>query len=117
MDFCTSKTISKRMRRSMRYEFVHYVFRLCEVTSRVTIFVGFMVLSRQKLVWWWVPLAAEIAVTILLVAIYAGAETWYVRILCSIPCSFANIFLYVDSPYKRRAARRLSYWLTIKNAF
>lgn len=117
LDFCVSRAISKRMRRSLRYEFLHWLFRTCEVISRVSLFIGFMVITRQRLFWWWWPLAVEFLLTMVLVAIYGGAETtWLVRILCSIPCSFANIFLFIDSPYKRRAAHRLSRCLSIKNA-
>mmetsp|Transcript_52753 Transcript_52753/g.122772 ORF Transcript_52753/g.122772 Transcript_52753/m.122772 type:complete len:762 (+) Transcript_52753:2-2287(+) len=67
--------------------------------------------------WWWVPLAGDFGLTFLLVFIFGGVETsWMVRPLCSIPCVFANIFLFVDSPIKRRAARRITVCLTTKHA-
>lgn len=116
LDFCTSRTIAKRMHRSANYEAVHWLFRTSEVMSRVSLFIGFMVNTRQRLSWWWAPLAVEFGTTLALVAVFGGAETWLVRILCSIPCSFANIFLFIDSPYKRRAAARLSRCLTAKHA-
>ena len=30
--------------------------------------------------------------------------------------AFCEVFLFIDSPYKRRAAAQLSFWLNIKNA-
>eukprot|EP00931_Biecheleriopsis_adriatica_P076307 TRINITY_DN50028_c0_g1_i1.p1 TRINITY_DN50028_c0_g1~~TRINITY_DN50028_c0_g1_i1.p1 ORF type:complete len:1105 (+),score=179.75 TRINITY_DN50028_c0_g1_i1:37-3315(+) len=115
MDYCTSRSIAKKISRSWRYEVLHLLFRTCEVTSRVCLFVAFMVATRQTVVWWWIPLAADFAITVLLVNLFGGAEsTWQVRILCSVPCVFANVFAFIDSPYKRRAARRISLWMTLK---
>eukprot|EP00929_Paragymnodinium_shiwhaense_P000604 TRINITY_DN100858_c0_g1_i1.p1 TRINITY_DN100858_c0_g1~~TRINITY_DN100858_c0_g1_i1.p1 ORF type:complete len:1243 (-),score=178.83 TRINITY_DN100858_c0_g1_i1:89-3817(-) len=118
LDYCTSKAIAQRMRhRSLRYEAIHWLFRVTEVTSRVSLFVAFMVFTRENITWWWCPLGVDFLVTIALVNVYGGTErTSLVRLLCSIPCSFANVFFFIDSPYKRGAAMRLSRWLTLKHA-
>ena len=43
-------------------------------------------------------------------------SAWWIRILCSFPCLVCNIFAFIDSPYKRRAAKHVSLWLTAKHA-
>jgi len=118
LDFCTSKKIARRMRKSSSYEFVHLLFRTSEVVMRVSVYIWFMVTLRESGAWWWfLPLGFDFLLTLLLVIIYGGAESTYVvRLLCSLPCVFANVFLFIDSPYKKRAARKLSRWLTYKNA-
>eukprot|EP00427_Karlodinium_veneficum_P001416 CAMPEP_0169156982 /NCGR_PEP_ID=MMETSP1015-20121227/54332_1 /TAXON_ID=342587 /ORGANISM="Karlodinium micrum, Strain CCMP2283" /LENGTH=841 /DNA_ID=CAMNT_0009227869 /DNA_START=518 /DNA_END=3041 /DNA_ORIENTATION=+ len=93
LDFCTSKAMSRRMRRSMWYEFLHYTFRLCEVTSRVSLFIAFMVLARQLTKWWWVPLAGEFLITTLLVAFMVvlkdiGSYVYSAVSLARLPTSF-----------------------------
>lgn len=118
LDYCTSRAIAKRMR-SWPYETVHVLFRTCEVTSRVCMFVAFMVTTRQEEEWrlWWCILLADFCFTAFIVTVFGGAETtWFVRILCSCPCVFANIFAFTDAPNKRRAAKLVSRWLTIKHA-
>jgi len=116
LDFCTSKAISRRMRRSTKYEVVHWLFRTTEVASRVTLFINFMVMTRQHVDWWRIPLAVDFAVTFLLVTIFGGVEkAFLVRPLCSVPCVFANIFLFIDSPIKRRAASKVTWCLTVKH--
>ena len=103
---------------------IHGLFRTCEVVSRLSIFIMFMVMCRasMKCWWWWwlLPLATEYVTTLSLLIIHGGSERsgpirFLVRILCSIPCMFVNIFLFVDSPVKRRAASRLSWWLTVRH--
>jgi len=116
MDFCTSKAISKRMRRSTRYEVLHWLFRTTEVTSRVSLFINFMVTTRVHVGWWWIPLALDVAFTFLLVRLVGGVEkNSLVRLLVSFPCVFANVFLFLDSPIKRRAASRATWCLTAKH--
>merc|ERR550534_1795596 len=76
-----------------------------------------MVIMRRAAWWGWTPMAFDLFVTVILVTIYGGAESkMIVRVLCSVPCLFANIFLFIDSPYKRRGARRLSQRLAVRNA-
>lgn len=116
LDFCTSKAISKRMRRSTSYEVWHWLFRTTEVAARVSLFINFMVTTRVHVDWWWVPLAIDFALTFLLVAVIGGVEkNSLVRLLVSIPCVFANVFLFLDSPIKRRAASRVTWFLTAKH--
>ncbi|CAK9001383.1 unnamed protein product [Durusdinium trenchii] len=117
LDYCTSRTIAKRMRRFW-YEVIHWLFRTCELISRVCMFVAFMVTTRQKPQWrwWWCILLADFCFTAFIVTVLGGAEgTYVVRILCSSPAVFANIFAFIDSPYKRRSAKLVSRWLTIKH--
>lgn len=120
LDFCTSTAMTRRMRRSPRYEVLHWLFRTTEVASRVSMFVWFMVTTRHtpyQLPWWIIPLGVDFLFTFILVTLFGGVEkVWSVRLLCAIPCTFANVFEFLDSPYKRRAAKRLSIWLTVKNA-
>lgn len=115
LDFVVSRAIARAMRRSLGYKLLHIVYRTSEVVMRVSVYVAFMVSMREK--WWWpVPLCADAVMTLVLVCVFGGAEaTFFVRFLCSIPCFFANIFLFIDSPYKRRAASRLSTYLAAKN--
>eukprot|EP00913_Durusdinium_trenchii_P000944 g873.t1 len=100
------------------YEVIHWLFRTCELISRVCMFVAFMVTTRQKPQWrwWWCILLADFCFTAFIVTVLGGAEgTYVVRILCSSPAVFANIFAFIDSPYKRRSAKLVSRWLTIKH--
>jgi len=115
LDFCVSSRIRARMQRSMMYEICHGLFRSSEVVFRTSLFMAFMILSRRQHAWWYFPLFADFVVTLFLVVLYSGAETTFlVQVLCGLPCAFANIFLFIDSPYKRRVARKLSVWLTIR---
>mmetsp|Transcript_30297 Transcript_30297/g.66633 ORF Transcript_30297/g.66633 Transcript_30297/m.66633 type:complete len:1070 (+) Transcript_30297:61-3270(+) len=118
LDFCTSRAIAKCMRQP-KYEIMHYLFRTCEVISRASIFLTFMVVTRET--WFfWLPLFVDFVATLGLVTYFGGAEAAplgvLVRLLCSVPCTFANVFLFIDTPYKALAARRLSRCLTVKNA-
>lgn len=115
LDYCVSRAISRQMRRSMCYEVVHIIFRTCEVATRVSMLIWFTVNLRLNRWWWWVPPAADFLITFVLVTVFGGAESKFVvRVLCSVPCMFANVFLFIDSPYKRRAAVRLTRALTIQ---
>jgi len=117
LDFCSSKMVAKRMRRDLRYELLHLFFRFTEVGSRVAIHIFFMIVMRQDVPWWWVPLGADFFFTFVLVTLYGGAEkNMLVHLLGTVPCTFANVFLFIDSPIKRRAASRLTRWLTCKHA-
>lgn len=117
LDFCISEFVFGCFQRSIFLELRHLIFRTAEVWSRVALFVGFMVLTAKILGGHAaLPLAVDFLVTLLLVFSYGGSEkNMSVRWLCSIPCMFANIFLFIDSPYKRRAARKLSRALTLRN--
>mmetsp|Transcript_35563 Transcript_35563/g.83077 ORF Transcript_35563/g.83077 Transcript_35563/m.83077 type:complete len:1097 (-) Transcript_35563:91-3381(-) len=119
LDFCTSRAVAKCMKR-LPYETLHYLFRTCEVISRASIFIAFMVVTRTDTYLWWLPLFLDFSITLGLVTYFGGAEAQpfglLVRLLCSVPCFFANVFLFIDSPYKTRAARRLSRCLTVKAA-
>ncbi|CAE7253628.1 unnamed protein product, partial [Symbiodinium sp. KB8] len=97
------------------YEMLHLLFRFCEVLSRTVMMVAFVVTTRHLVSWWWCPAASNIIFTYLLVLYHGGDECRSsVRLLCSIPCAWVNLFFFVDSPYKRRAARKISRWLDIK---
>ena len=81
-------------------------------------FVVFMVTTRLQMHFrlWWGILLADFGFTAMVLTLFGGAErTWLVRILCSCPAVFANIFAFIDSPYTRRAAKKLSHWLTLKH--
>lgn len=119
LDFCSSQAIARRMRRRFWYEVMHWIFRSTEVTSRISMHVFFMVVVHNHCAnfAWLAPLIIDFILTFLAVLLYGGAETtWVVRLLCFIPATFVNIFQFVDSPYKRRAARRLSCILIVKHA-
>lgn len=116
LDFSVSPRIRKRVRRSRTYEFTHCFFRICEVVSRSALIVGFMVLNVRRLSWFWVPLAVDSILVLFLVDYFGGCEvTMLIRVICAAPCIFADVFRFVDSPYKGRAARNLSKALAIRN--
>lgn len=52
------------------------------------------------------------------VLVYGGDETRpLVRLVCCLPSAWVNLFLFVDSPYKRRAARKISFWCLKRGCF
>eukprot|EP00435_Cladocopium_sp_Y103_P032450 s379_g8.t1 len=110
LDFCCSKTVSKRMR--TWYEFLHLYFRVSEFVVRTLLHVAFLVLTRWLVSWWWCPFViGNFFFQFMVVLIHGGDESKLtVRLLCCYPCAWVNVFFFVDSPYKRRAARKISFW-------
>jgi len=118
LDYSISRTVARRMRQSYRYEIIHGLFRISEVILKVVLVVWFLASARLAYgVVFCVPIFADFFVTFTLIMLYSGAETTVaVSFLCAVPCMFTNIFLFIDSPYKCRAAKRLSNCLIVKNA-
>lgn len=112
LDFCCSKTVSKRMRTTKWYEFLHFYFRVSEFVVRTLLHVAFLVLTRWLVSWWWCPFVfGNLVFQFMVVLIHGGDESkTTVRLLCGLACAWVNIFFFVDSPYKRRAARKISFW-------
>jgi ankyrin repeat protein len=117
LDFAVSSTTYKRMRSSVKYEVCHFIFRTLEVASRCSLIIGFMVLTLERFRdWWWMPVFLDFLCCLFLVDVYGGCErTMLVHIICATPCVFANVFRFVDSPYKKRAARKLSKALSYRS--
>eukprot|EP00929_Paragymnodinium_shiwhaense_P107226 TRINITY_DN73301_c0_g1_i1.p1 TRINITY_DN73301_c0_g1~~TRINITY_DN73301_c0_g1_i1.p1 ORF type:complete len:1179 (+),score=211.54 TRINITY_DN73301_c0_g1_i1:52-3588(+) len=123
VDNCCSRTIARRLEGSYSFSYglFHLLFRTSEVIARVSLFVAFMVLMYPELAGLhaaciMIPALVDIAVTITLVRYYGGSERhWALRILVALPCAFSNVFQFIDSPYKQRAARKLSRALTVKH--
>uniref|UniRef100_A0A7S0FZ75 non-specific serine/threonine protein kinase n=1 Tax=Pyrodinium bahamense TaxID=73915 RepID=A0A7S0FZ75_9DINO len=90
--------------------FRHWLFRTSELVCRVTLHVFFLLLTAEFLPCWrWAPFVLSVASSICVIYIYGGNEANRpVRLLCGFLCTFVNIFRFVDSPYKQRAARELS---------
>ncbi|CAK9094623.1 unnamed protein product [Durusdinium trenchii] len=118
LDFCCSKTVSQRMKKSVLYEVIHHTFRSCEVTCRTMMHVSFCVITKRLVNWWWCPFVfMNLVLPNLMVLVYGGDESSrLVRFVCCLPCAWVNIFMFVDSPYKRRAARIISFWYDIRFA-
>eukprot|EP00450_Noctiluca_scintillans_P036164 CAMPEP_0194539698 /NCGR_PEP_ID=MMETSP0253-20130528/79720_1 /TAXON_ID=2966 /ORGANISM="Noctiluca scintillans" /LENGTH=336 /DNA_ID=CAMNT_0039386001 /DNA_START=259 /DNA_END=1266 /DNA_ORIENTATION=- len=96
---------------------LHFMFRTVEVWSRVAMFTICVMLTFDIPE---VPLLGimfvDIVVTSMLIRWHAGCEEkWGVRLVCVLPCMFADIFLFIDSPYKRRAALQLSRVIVARN--
>lgn len=116
LDFAVSPRIRRRMRQSRWYELAHFLFRFCEIVSRCTLLIGFVVISKQKVSWWWVILVVDAIFSLFFVDVFGGCEvTMSVRVVCAVPCIFVDVFRFVDSPYKRRAAQKLSRVLLLRN--
>lgn len=121
LDYNNSATVANFMGYSFKgacYLLFHYVFRTTEVCARVSMLAGFTVTMMKYVWWWWVPLAVDVIGTWAALVFHGGAEqNFLLQILFSIPCVFANLFLFVESPFRRRAARKLSRCFTIKFVF
>eukprot|EP00929_Paragymnodinium_shiwhaense_P004417 TRINITY_DN10533_c0_g1_i1.p1 TRINITY_DN10533_c0_g1~~TRINITY_DN10533_c0_g1_i1.p1 ORF type:complete len:1124 (+),score=158.78 TRINITY_DN10533_c0_g1_i1:745-4116(+) len=117
LDWCISSKVNKRMRRNTWYSLLHWLFRVSEVWSRVSPFLAFVMMTQRSIGWYaYLPLVLDLVVTLLLVTYYGGAETTsLVRLLCGVPCSFSNLFMFIDSKYKQAAARKLSRCLIVRN--
>lgn len=126
LDLSTSERIEARTRANFAYPVFHVIFRTIEVYTRVAIWSFFFVVTLTHHRWMdhfdlftWEPIVlipSSIFATLILVSAYGGFETTFaVQLLCAVPSTFANIFLFIDSPYKQRAARKLSRALTIRN--
>jgi len=116
LDFCCSKEVCRRFKSSAIYETWHLLFRLSEFVSRTLMHVAFLVVTRWLVWWWWCPfLFGEILFICAIVLVYGGDETRpLVRLLCCVSCAWVNVFFFVDSPYKRRAARKITFWLDVR---
>ncbi|CAJ1337332.1 unnamed protein product [Effrenium voratum] len=115
LDYCCSGAVAREMQKSLRYELLHLLFRVSEVLTRTVMMVAFMVTTRRLVWWWWCPAASNLLFTYMLVLYHGGDEVRStVRLLCCVPCAWVNLFCFVDSPYKRRAARKISRWLDVK---
>lgn len=115
LDLCCSQKVSKKMQDTLGYQILHLLFRVSEVLSRTVMHVMFVVTTRRLVPWWWGPAASNLIFSFLLVLYYGGEEKRFlVRLLCSLPCTWVNIFFFVDSPYKRRAARSISRLLDVR---
>jgi len=117
VDTLSSPKLAGRMRASILSEFLHLMFRVCEVISRISLFTFFQIIMRKKLgMFSFMPLLVDVVLTLGLVTIHGGSETSIsLRVLCALPCTFSNIFLFIDSPTKTHAARSLSKRLHAKN--
>ena len=74
-----------------------------------------VVTTRRLTFWWWAPTVSNVIFSFLLVLYYGGDEKRFiVRLLSCLPCMWVNIFFFVDSPYKRRAAKSISMWLELR---
>lgn len=124
LDFCVSWAISRRMLNSWwggLYCAMHWLFRTSEISFRVLLYFVFTAVVRSSgkdhfwATWFWLPAAVEFLITLCIVYIYGGAESWWVRFICCLPAMYANVFEFIDSPYKRRGARRVSLCLAVRN--
>lgn len=119
LDQCLSRRLSLDSHEWQGYgqSLLHIVFRCVEVWSRAIIFAIFIVIQRKDFDYMLhVLLVFDVLVALTLIAVHGGAETsWSVRLVCAIPCIFADIFFFIDSPYKRMAARKLSSCLFWRN--
>merc|ERR1719201_792149 len=89
---------------------------MTEIISRSALLIGFFVLNRRRLSWWWVPIAVDASIVLVLVDWFGGCEvTWLIRVICAAPCILVDVYRFVDSPYKRRAARNLSAAFATRN--
>lgn len=95
-----------------------FVFRISEVWFRTNAHVAFMASFYLKVWWWWALLAVDVVYTCLAVTRYGGPErSMRLTLLCCAPSIFVDVFYFVESPYRRQAARRLSLALYVRNAF
>lgn len=129
LDRCTSTTVSARLRSSCM-GLVHWIFRTAEVTSRVSMYVFFVHLvtdwwhedySPQRSSWSWnnfffVPPLVDYIFTFCSIYLLGGAEQSHMEyVVISFIAVLSNVFEFVDSPYKRRAARCVTAWLRVRN--
>mmetsp|Transcript_58941 Transcript_58941/g.156903 ORF Transcript_58941/g.156903 Transcript_58941/m.156903 type:complete len:1064 (-) Transcript_58941:73-3264(-) len=113
LDQCLSKRLSvdsTHVWEAIPRSVLHVIFRSVEVYSRATVFAIFVAILRADCQYILTMLLGfDLMVTLCLIAFHGGSETtWSVRLVCAIPCIFADIFFFIDSPYKRMAARKLS---------
>jgi hypothetical protein len=122
--------LAQKLRQSRLQELVHYAFRLSEIVCRLTVLTLFSVLIElgmfhedEKAKHQWlllVGLGIELLFTMIVIVMFGGRETRSAmgvapRLLIGMPCLMVNLFLFVDSPYKQRAARNVSRWLQVRN--
>ncbi|CAK8991117.1 unnamed protein product [Durusdinium trenchii] len=114
LDFCCSNKVAKKIQ-SRYYEVIHLLFRVSEVVSRTLMHVMFVVTTRRITFWWWSPAASNLLLSFLVTCYFGGDEKRIlVRLLSCVPCMWVNIFFFVDSPYKRRAAKSISTWFDLR---
>lgn len=74
-----------------------------------------VVTTRRITFWWWSPAASNLLLSFLVTCYFGGDEKRIlVRLLSCVPCMWVNIFFFVDSPYKRRAAKSISTWFDLR---
>jgi hypothetical protein len=62
------------------------------------------------------PALLDVLFSYFLVDLFGGCEvSRVIRILFALPCIFVDVFRFIDSPYKRRAARRISRAILCRN--
>lgn len=121
LDHVASDAVKKRMREHMWYPLIHTVFRLVEISMRVWLHVVGMVLiyAQAGFLWSWAPSCISFVFTLGIIVWYGGIErsSWsiLVQLGISLLCVISDLFCFVDHPQERRASRRISFALTIRN--
>jgi len=124
LDMCLSTRIAENTRTlgqwsNVMHVILHITFRTAEIWFRVTLFALSIVMFCNfvsPVLGFVVVLFIDSLITLFLIAVHGGTEVrWLFRLLCVVPCVFADIFIFIDSPNKRRAARNLSHWLILRN--
>eukprot|EP00927_Polykrikos_kofoidii_P055676 TRINITY_DN49897_c0_g1_i1.p1 TRINITY_DN49897_c0_g1~~TRINITY_DN49897_c0_g1_i1.p1 ORF type:complete len:1019 (-),score=125.39 TRINITY_DN49897_c0_g1_i1:172-3228(-) len=126
LDYCMCFNMDASLKHGGRPRetfFFHWLYRVCELVSRVSLHVAFVLLTwkwaeMHSDYWWvpWTPTFLSLCVSTCFVCVLGGNEVnSFVRLLCGIPCTFVDLFRFVDSPYKRRSAERLSRAITYRH--
>lgn len=98
----------------------HFIFRVSEITYRVTLHVLYVLfahsVAQASALISFLPAFLSMCGSWLIVFVLGGNESnSLVRLACSIPCTFVNVYAFIDSPLKRSAARLVRKALVIRN--